>query len=162
MSLPADFRALAASFRRYLRASNKSPRTVETYGEAVDQLGEWLSDHDDAPATTGELKRGAPRLWQRLWHLWDLQPWRLTTFKYSTDPQFGASVDDLTAAIRAFIDAWNDRCEPFVWTKTADDILARLKPQTISATATVALMLRGRWSRRMTSGGRRFRPLSGS
>jgi site-specific recombinase XerD len=57
MSLPADYRALAASFRRYLRASNKSPRTVETYGEAVDQLGEWLSDHDDAPATTGELKR---------------------------------------------------------------------------------------------------------
>jgi site-specific recombinase XerD len=48
---------LAASFRRYLRASNKSPRTVETYGEAVDQLGEWLADHDDAPATTGELKR---------------------------------------------------------------------------------------------------------
>jgi hypothetical protein len=46
-----------------------------------------------------------------------------------------ASVDDLQAAIRQFIDAWNDRCEPFTWTKTADDILAKLKPQTISATA---------------------------
>lgn len=57
MSLPTDYTALAASFRRYLRASNKSPRTVETYGEAVDQLGHWLSDHDDAPATTGGLGR---------------------------------------------------------------------------------------------------------
>jgi transposase len=46
-----------------------------------------------------------------------------------------ASVDDLIAAIRAFIDAYNDRCEPFTWTKTADEILAKLKPQTISATA---------------------------
>jgi hypothetical protein len=34
-----------------------------------------------------------------------------------------ASVKDLIAAIRQFIDGWNDRCEPFVWTKTADQIL---------------------------------------
>jgi DDE superfamily endonuclease/Winged helix-turn helix len=34
------------------------------------------------------------------------------------------SVRDLTAAIRQFIDGWNDRCEPFTWTKPADDILA--------------------------------------
>ena len=30
------------------------------------------------------------------------------------------SVKDLNAKIRAFIDGWNDRCHPFVWTKTAD------------------------------------------
>jgi transposase len=46
-----------------------------------------------------------------------------------------ASVDDLIAAIRRFIDAYNDRCEPFTWTKTPDEILAKLKPQTTSATA---------------------------
>jgi len=34
------------------------------------------------------------------------------------------SVRELTAAIRRFIDGWNDRCEPFTWTKPADDILA--------------------------------------
>jgi len=34
------------------------------------------------------------------------------------------SVRDLTAAIRRFIDGWNDRCEPFTWTKPADEILA--------------------------------------
>ncbi len=35
------------------------------------------------------------------------------------------SVKDLTAAIGTFIDGWNDRCQPFTWTKTADQILAR-------------------------------------
>jgi transposase len=33
------------------------------------------------------------------------------------------SVKDLIAAIETFIDGWNDRCEPFVWTKTADQII---------------------------------------
>ena len=33
------------------------------------------------------------------------------------------SVKDLIAAIRTFIDGWNDRCQPFTWTKTADEIL---------------------------------------
>jgi transposase len=34
------------------------------------------------------------------------------------------SVKDLIAAIATFIDAWNERCQPFTWTKTADEILA--------------------------------------
>jgi transposase len=33
------------------------------------------------------------------------------------------SVKDLIGAIGAFIDGWNERCEPFVWTKTADEII---------------------------------------
>ena len=33
------------------------------------------------------------------------------------------SVKDLIAAIETFIDGWNERCEPFTWTKTADQIL---------------------------------------
>jgi transposase len=33
------------------------------------------------------------------------------------------SVKDLIAAIETFIDSWNERCEPFVWTKTADQII---------------------------------------
>jgi hypothetical protein len=41
-----------------------------------------------------------------------------------------ASVRDLVDAIRRFIDAWNDRCEPFVWTKEADEVLAHCKPKT--------------------------------
>jgi hypothetical protein len=38
------------------------------------------------------------------------------------------SVKALTAAIRRFIDGWNDRCHPFTWIKTADDILDHCRP----------------------------------
>ncbi|UQE74021.1 IS630 family transposase [Gordonia sp. PP30] len=40
------------------------------------------------------------------------------------------SVKDLNAKIRAFISGWNDRKHPFVWTKTADDILKKAQPKT--------------------------------
>jgi len=35
------------------------------------------------------------------------------------------SVTELIAAIETFIDGWNERCEPFVWTKAADEIGAK-------------------------------------
>jgi transposase len=38
------------------------------------------------------------------------------------------SVPDLVDAIRRFIDGWNDRCQPFVWTKPADDVLDHCRP----------------------------------
>jgi len=41
-------------------------------------------------------------------------------------------VRDLKDAIRAFIDGWNDRCEPFVWAKDADTILAKARRKTTS------------------------------
>jgi transposase len=44
------------------------------------------------------------------------------------------SVKDLTGAIRAFIDGWNDRAHPFVWTKPADQILAKANRQKTSTT----------------------------
>jgi transposase len=42
------------------------------------------------------------------------------------------NVTQLNAAIRAFIAGYNDRCKPFVWTKTPDEILARATRQTTS------------------------------
>jgi transposase len=45
------------------------------------------------------------------------------------------SVADLIAAIRTFIDAWNERCEPFVWTKPADEVLAHCMPKETLTTA---------------------------
>jgi hypothetical protein len=33
------------------------------------------------------------------------------------------SVKDLINAIETFIDAWNERCQPFIWTKTADQLV---------------------------------------
>src|SRR5215213_2265022 len=50
------------------------------------------------------------------------------------------TVADLIAAIERFIDAWNDRCRPFTWTKDPDTVLAkatdprRHKTQTTSDT----------------------------
>ena len=35
------------------------------------------------------------------------------------------SVKNLIAAIETFIDGWNERCHPLVWTKTADQILTK-------------------------------------
>ena len=39
------------------------------------------------------------------------------------------SVKDLNVKIRAFIDGWNTRCHPFVWAKTADEILKKANRQ---------------------------------
>jgi transposase len=44
------------------------------------------------------------------------------------------SVKDLIAAIETFIDGWNERCEPFVWTKTADEILTKTNRKKTSNT----------------------------
>ena len=40
-----------------------------------------------------------------------------------------ASVKELVAAIRRFIVAWNEPCEPFVWTKDLAELLAAAKRQ---------------------------------
>ena len=42
------------------------------------------------------------------------------------------SVKDLTAKIGEFIDGWNERCHPFVWTKSADDLLAKVRKKETS------------------------------
>ena len=39
------------------------------------------------------------------------------------------SVKDLITAIENFIDGWNERCHPFVWTKTADEVLDKAQPR---------------------------------
>ncbi len=44
------------------------------------------------------------------------------------------SVKDLKAAIGAFIDGWNERCHPFIWTKTPDEILAKANRKNTSNT----------------------------
>ncbi len=44
-----------------------------------------------------------------------------------------ASVPELVAAIQTFIDGWNERCHPFVWTKTADEILPHTRKRDSAA-----------------------------
>ena len=42
------------------------------------------------------------------------------------------SVPQLIGAIRTFIDAWNERCHPFAWSKTADELLPHATRQRYS------------------------------
>ena len=44
------------------------------------------------------------------------------------------SVRELIKAITAFIDGWNERCQPFVWTKDADTIIAKAHRKSTSGT----------------------------
>ena len=44
------------------------------------------------------------------------------------------SVRDLMIKIRAFINGWNDRCHPFIWTKPADQVLEKIKRKRNSLT----------------------------
>ena len=44
------------------------------------------------------------------------------------------SVSDLITAITRFCVSWNEHCQPFAWTKPADEILAKLNRQATSAT----------------------------
>jgi hypothetical protein len=44
------------------------------------------------------------------------------------------SVADLVAAIRRFCDAWNQRCQPFLWVKDADDIMVKATRKRTSGT----------------------------
>jgi hypothetical protein len=46
------------------------------------------------------------------------------------------SVADLTAAIEAYIDGWNEHAAPFTWTKTADQLIEKI---TAAKTKTAAI-----------------------
>ena len=66
-------------------------------------------------------------------------------------PRHLPSVKDLTTAIGRFIDAYNDRCQPFTWTKDADELtrqnqtVKELTPRDTSAVqrSTAASAIRG-------------------
>jgi integrase/recombinase XerD len=64
---------LARSFERYLRASNKSPRTIETYLEAVNGFGAHLA------ATSKRLLEQAHREDVETWMAALLARWKPTT-----------------------------------------------------------------------------------
>ena len=44
------------------------------------------------------------------------------------------SVRDLMIKIRGFINGWNNRCHPFIWTKPADQVLDKVKRKRNSLT----------------------------
>lgn len=54
--MPADYEALVRSFERHLRATNRSPRTIEKYALAARQLGRFLAA-EDLPTDVAEIRR---------------------------------------------------------------------------------------------------------
>ena len=54
---------------------------------------------------------------------------------YEIAKEVGIPNKDLIAKIRAFINGWNPRAHPFIWTKPADQILDRINRNRISTTS---------------------------
>ena len=55
------------------------------------------------------------------------------------------SVRQLIDAITAFIDGWNERCQPFVWTKDADTIITKAHRNQLPARDTSSSIRRRLW-----------------
>ena len=69
------------------------------------------------------------RSWLNLVEVWFSIIERLTIHRGSFP-----SVRDLVIKIRAFINGKNDRCHPFIWTKSADHVLQKIKTEKNSLT----------------------------
>jgi len=107
------------------------PRRVGTFSEQVRGLSDERHHRDWLAANPRIQVHFTPTSgsWLNLVEVWfgiiERQAIHRGTF---------GSVKDLNAKIRAFVDGWNDRCHPFVWTKTADEILKKANRQTTSNT----------------------------
>lgn len=55
-------RELVRSWERYLRAGNRSPRTIQSYAEAALQFDAWLDDQD-LPVDAGLVERRHVEAW---------------------------------------------------------------------------------------------------
>ena len=76
------------------------------------------------PVLRGPRRSNAPGLPDEVWFgIIERQAIRRGTF---------TSVNDLNTMIRAFITGWNKRSRPFVWTKTADEVLAKAQRKVTS------------------------------
>lgn len=68
------------------------------------------------------------------WLQWKYRQRAIQSLNGDHPPQESSRNGDLTRAIRTYITGWNTRAHPFVWTKTADDILKKTDRQPISNT----------------------------
>jgi hypothetical protein len=81
----------------------------------------------------------------QVWRGRGIKPWKVESFKLSTDPDFEAkrwfkeitdkrirrgsfrSVDELIEAVDHWSEHWNDDPKPFVWHRTAEEIIAKVR-----------------------------------
>src|SRR3954454_9747347 len=86
-----------------------------------------------------DAARSYPRRQLTIWRNWAPQPHRVETFKVSTDPQLEARS---STWICAFTGAYNQRCEPFRWTKPPT---RSAKPTVNELRQATLLILLARW-----------------
>ena len=55
-TIPGSYRALTDSFRLHLRSERKSPRTIQTYGEALRLFGEYVAERG-MPSDVSAIRR---------------------------------------------------------------------------------------------------------
>jgi len=104
---PAHGRGLAGRYDAGgIRALGDQPRSGRPPEiDEIDVVVATLADDGRPPAHLGvthwsarllavELKISFATV-ARIWRKWDLQPWRTTTFKFSTDPQLDAKIRDV-------------------------------------------------------------------
>ena len=95
-----------------------SVRAAKAYANATELAGDGASNVHFTPTSAS---------WMNLVEVWfgiiERQAIHRGTF---------TSVRDLTTKIRGFIDGWNNRCNPFTWTKTAEQTLANTNRQKTS------------------------------
>jgi hypothetical protein len=115
-----------AALRNYVivHTATAGARTAKT-PLSLQGLLEPVARKRARPVLRGPRRSNAPGLPHEVWFsIIERQAIRRGAFR---------SVKDLNAKIRAFIDNWNDdRAHPFIWTKTADEILAKANGQTTS------------------------------
>jgi transposase len=88
-------------------------------------VGEWLTANPRVTVHFTPTHASWMNMVEIFFGIAERQAIRRGTFK---------SVRELQAAIRRFIDAYNTRCQPFAWTKPADQILKKAKPPTTADT----------------------------
>ena len=64
----------------------------------------------------------------RIWRKWGIEIFFGIITRQAIRRGTFQSVKELTAAIGAFIDAYNHRSQPFAWTKDADQLIAKIRP----------------------------------
>lgn len=112
----------AASPSRRTCAGRRSPRrccplhviVYDCVAHHHPDVHTWL-EKDPASTCTSPRNRDSGRASSKCSFL---QRWALKRITFT-------SVKDLFAAITRFLDGWKERCEPFTWTKTPDEILAK-------------------------------------